>query len=69
MPQLVILVAVAHHGEHQVLEDGLEVGADELPGCRMVHAGWRDMVRLLAGNLMYTGHSLGDRITTKSLIG
>ena len=42
MPQLVIFVAVAHHGEHQVLEDGLEVGADELPGCRMVNTGRRE---------------------------
>ena len=37
MPQLVILVAITHHGEHQVLENSLEVRANQFPGCSMVH--------------------------------
>ena len=38
LPELVILITVAHHGEDDLLEDGQEVRLDQLPRGSMVHS-------------------------------
>ena len=37
VPQLIITVTITHHGEDYVVEDGLEVWLNELPGCCVDH--------------------------------
>ena len=37
MPEAVVLLAVAHHGENDVLKDHLEVRLDQIPGGGVVH--------------------------------